>query len=393
MKRLRGTVRTEGIADLAFALVVLAAYFTTFSNVHNISASWMILVISLGIVYIAIGVYGFAYVSAANSVPLRILYFGGQIFLGNIILYLSGVTGFNAMILLPLTGHSAVILKEYWRYTMNGAMASTYAIALRLFTGSWEAVLTNLPLFLAAQVFILVFTQMAVAEEKARREALQMAENLSEANQQLRKYAVKNEELAMEKERNRVAREIHDGIGHHLTALNMQLKAARAVMKVDPVRSGDLLHNAEEISQQALVDIRHSVAALREGSEQTEDLCGSIQKILQGAESTGMNVTFETRGEPRVLAPETSLTLFRVVQESISNTLKHAKASTYQVDLDFTNQRLVRLAIRDDGVGTDNHAGGFGLVGMRERVNLLDGSIFFRTSKGQGFEIDITLPG
>lgn len=393
MKISLGSRHSEGIADLAFALVVLAAYFTTFSTVKNISVSWMLVIILLGIFYIAVGVYGYAFSVDSKSFPIKILYFTVQIFIGNIILYLGGATGFNAIVLLPLAGHSVVMLDEYWRYAINGVMAVSYAMALRLITGGWDVVLTNLPLFIAAQIFILVFTQMAVSEAKSKNEMHKLAENLAMANQQLRQYAVQAEQLATEKERIRVAREIHDGIGHHITALNMQLKAAMAVMAKDTPRSMSLVNNAEELSQQVMLDIRKSVSALRENTLVDESLPQSLQKLCSSAEAAGLLVDLKVMGEPRKLAPEVNLTVYRVVQESISNTLKHARATQYRVSLDFTQDQFIRLLINDDGIGTNEQNGGFGLIGMRERVHLVDGNIDIHSSSGQGFNIDVQIPG
>jgi len=268
----------------------------------------------------------------------------------------------------------------------------TYAVALRFVTGSWESTIANLPIFLAGQVFILVFTQMALGEEKSRREVQQLADELAEANQRLRESAGQMELLAVERERNRMAREIHDGIGHHLTALNMQVKAARAILAVDPSRSEDHLIKAEYLSQEALTDVRQSISALRENEDEQGNLIDQIQAILINAENAGLKVKFNYTGIIRTLKPEAHLTFYRAVQESVSNTIKHAAASNYSILLDYSQLQSTRMLIQDDGIGTDTPDGGFGLVGMRERVNLIDGSININTSKGKGFEIEIVIP-
>ncbi len=391
MNQLSRPIRTGSIADLGFAVVVLAAYFTIFSNVTTLSVSWLVIIILLGIAYIAIGIYGYAYVSPVG-LPIRVSYFVVQLCLGMTILFLGGATGFAAMLLLPLAGQSVVLLPEIWRYATNAGIAVTYAVALRVVSGSWDITIGNLPIFLAGQVFILVFTQMALSEEKSRREIHQLAAELSEANQRLRESAIQMEMLAVEQERNRMAREIHDGIGHHLTALNMQVKAARAVLSVDPERSAELLSKAENITQDALMDVRQSVSALRERFDERADLLNQIQSVLKSGENAGLTVTLTTCGEVRSLSPELQLTVYRAVQESINNTIKHAAATTFKVTLDFEQPKAVRLLIEDDGIGSDYPNGGFGLIGMRERVNLLDGKMNINTSRGKGFEIEIIIP-
>ena len=304
MIRTSRPIRTGSIADLGFAVVVLAAYFTIFSNLTTISVNWLVVIILLGIAYIAIGIYGYANAALTKSFPMRISYFLVQLSLGMIILIMGGATGFNAMILLPLAGQSVVLLSERWRYIVNGGIALIYAVALRLITGSWETTIGNLPVFLAGQVFILVFTQMALGEEKSRREVQQLADELAAANQRLRESAGQMELLAVERERNRMAREIHDGIGHHLTALNMQVKAARAILTVNPARSEEHLVKAEYLSQEALTDVRQSVSALRENKEEQGDLGEQMMAILTNAENAGLHVSFSTTGAIRVLSPK-----------------------------------------------------------------------------------------
>ena len=392
MNRIQQPAKTGNIVDLAFAMVVLAAYFTIFSNIHTISGPWLIAIIVLGVVYISIGIYGFSFCVLSNSLPQRISYFVSQIITGNLILYLGNATGFNAMILLPLTAHSVVLLPEIWRYAMNVMLAVSYGATLHLLTGSWDTVIANLPVFMAGQVFVLVFTQMVLTEVKSRREIQQLADELGVANQQLRKYAAQVEMLAVERERNRLAREIHDGVGHHLTAANMQVKAARAVLFSDPQRSDLMLSNAEYLTQRALIDIRQSVSALRESQADGKNLVGLINGLISNAENSGLVVTLEVLGEPRGILPEAHLTIFRAVQESISNTLKHAQATQMSVCLDYVSPEYVRVLLCDNGVGSELHDGGYGLLGMRERVNLLDGSLNIKTSIGHGFEIEIMIP-
>ena len=343
MNRLQTSGQTTNIADLAFALVVLAAYFTIFSNIHTISGPWLIAIIILGVVYISIGIYGFTFTEQSRSFLQRISYFVSQIITGNLILYLGNATGFNAMILLPLTAHSVVLLPELWRYGVNFFLALSYVATLRWLTGSWDAVIANLPVFMAGQVFVLVFTQMAMTEVKSRKEIQQLADELGEANQQLRQYAAEVEMLAVEKERNRLAREIHDGVGHHLTAANMQVKAARAVLHTDLERSDQLLGNAENLTQRALLDIRQSVAALRENQFDGQNMVSQIQRMIDQAENGGLAVALTISGEPRPILPEAYLTIFRAVQESISNTLKHAQAQKMDVILDYGKTAYFRL--------------------------------------------------
>ena len=393
MNRSTQPIRTGSGTDLAFAVMVLAAYFTTFSTIKNISVSGLVAIIILGIAYITIGVYGYAYVTQHATIQLKISYFVTQVFLGVLIILLGGGVGFNAMVLLPLAGHSVVLLPEVWRYVVNGGIVAVYAAAIRGMTNGWDAVWANLPLFVAGQVFILVFTQMAVSEELARYEVQNLVEELGAANRQLREFALQAADLAISKERNRMAREIHDGLGHHLTALNMQIKAARAVLPSNYQRTSELLENAESLTQRALLDVRQSVSALRETGNSLLSLPEQIQSALRVCEENGIEVRFQVVGEQREVPPQTSLTLFRCTQECANNALKHSRAAQVVVVLDYTSQGDVEFVFRDDGVGSRDIEGGFGLIGMKERVSLLEGEMMIRTEVGRGFEVDIRLPG
>ena len=384
-------LRSGSSTDLAFAVVVLASYFTTFSSITSISVPNLMAMILLGILYLSLGVYGYAFCLQARSTQLSLSYFAIQIALGALVILLSGQIGYNAMIFLPLVGHSVTLLPEMWRYLMNGLMAAAYGIVLYLIGKTLTSVWTSLPVFVAGQVFILVFTQMAVSEEKAKREIQALAANLSDANKRLREYALQAEELATAKERNRLAREIHDGLGHHLTELNMQIRAASAVLGNDPHKSKSMLKTAEGITQRALVDVRQSVAALRAGFDADRPLELIVKDAMGVCQGAGIVPVVNVVGTPRLMSAPVALTVYRTVQECANNTVKHARAQHLTVTLDFSAASRLHLLVEDDGVGTDRATGGFGLVGIRERVQLLNGEVSIQTQPGAGFRVDIQL--
>jgi two-component system sensor histidine kinase DegS len=172
----------------------------------------------------------------------------------------------------------------------------------------------------------------------------------------------------------------------------MQLMAGRAVSVSDPVKAEDLFLKAQNLAQEALADIRQSVAALRASPEESHPLVEQVQKILESSESLGLHGKLSILGEVRTLPPQVHLTLYRAVQEGINNTCKHAQAKNIQVEIDFSNSNQVCLAIQDDGRGSFSTIGGFGLIGLRERVHQLHGEIEFETALDQGFRIMIKVP-
>ena len=389
----RSVIQTGNGADLAFAVVVLMAYFVTFGSLHDASQLDILAMIGLGIAYIATGIYGYAYCSQASNKTYSILYFGVQIILGGGIVYLSKGAGLHLLILLPLTGHSVILLSSSWVYLINLFIFGAYSVALLVATGSWEFVAANVPNFLAGQVFIVAFVQMAVNEERARKEVEKLVKNLSEANVRLREYADQIETLTLTQERARLAREIHDGLGHYLTTINMQLQAAMAIIHRDKKRALLTLVNAQMMTKEALAEVRRSVLELRETTDFSESLVDKIRKLTENSNLLNIVPNFEVLGEPRRLRPAVELAFYRAAQEGISNIYKHAGASLLWVRFDFSALDAVLLEIRDNGVGSVPQEEGFGLRGLQERVGLLNGRIKTDATPGYGFVLSVLIPG
>ena len=385
-------IRTGGDADLAFAVVVLASYFATFSSLQSASAVKIVVLISLGTAYLAAGIYGYAYCVRRKSTQLSILYFWIQIMLGGLIVYLGRGAGFNALVLMPLAGHAVILLPRRTAYIALFVFTFSYVAAVFAFSGSVEAVWTGLPIFVAGLIFIVVFTQMALNEESSRREVERLLNELTAVNQRLREYAIQAEDLATAKERNRLAREIHDGLGHYLTTIYMQIQAARAVSGNDKGRAEAILSKAQNLTQEALADVRHSVAALRSPIDGHKPLADMIGGLLDGARNAGIEPELIVSGDERPLNPQTRWTLYRAAQEGISNTCKHAHASRLWINLDFTQSACVELEVEDNGVGPGEYKEGFGLMGLKERVSSVGGELQIGSSPKGGFEFDIKVP-
>jgi len=380
-------------ADIAFAIAVGASYFAVFTSAPDLGILEIILMVVLGGVYLASGIFGYAYCTRSNSVFFRLIYFCIQIPLGGLIVNLGKGVGYNALILLPLAGHSVVLLSRGWMLVMNAAITTVFILSMYLYTGEWS-LWPGLSTFIAGQVLIMFLTQFAANEEKARVEVERLVRRLSAANQRLREYALQVEKLAITKERKRLAREIHDGVGHYLTALHMQIQAARAVMEKDFNRAREGLSEAQKLIQEALADVRYSVSALRVSYGEGVQLPDRVRDLFAtNLESIGLDPEFNVLGSPRKLSPQTELAVFRTVQEALSNTCKHAQATKIWVTLDYQEKSKLSLMIMDNGIGTDICDGGFGLLGLKERVDLLNGEFRTTSEKGKGFKINLEVPG
>jgi signal transduction histidine kinase len=237
----------------------------------------------------------------------------------------------------------------------------------------------------AAAVFTAVVTDLLRREQRSRAE-------LAAAHEQLRGYAAQAEELATTQERNRVARDIHDGLGHHLTVVQMQVQAARAVLGTDPDRADAVLARAQDSATEALAEVRRSVAALR--AERTRPpLRAALEALATEATAAGTPTELRVTGEARPLPAEAEESLFRAAQEALTNVRKHAEAGSATVVLDFRGPATVRLEVCDDGRGLAGESGGFGLVGIRERAAQLGGRLDVTSAPGAGTTLLVEVPG
>jgi signal transduction histidine kinase len=291
----------------------------------------------------------------------------------------------------PLAVFAVERLAPRQRWLVYVALVAIVILPRGLRSGAWINALFDGIIACAAVFFVAVFAQMRLNEQQAREHAEQLMSELEEANVQLAAYATQAEELAMTQERNRLAREIHDNLGHTLTIVNVQIEAAKVVMDSDPGRALDAMNKAQDLAQKGLTRVRESVAALRESPVSSRPLQEAIASLVEEAQSVGIVAEFKIAGEPQPLENKVALALYRAAQEGLTNVRKHARASRVDVLLDFQPNQ-VRLEVKDNGVGAVETTGGFGLLGMRERIQLLGGRVEINTNVGKGFCLRASVP-
>ena len=240
--------------------------------------------------------------------------------------------------------------------------------------------------------FTVLFTMIAFREQDARIETERLARDLQTANHRLAEYAAQVEELATVRERNRLAREIHDNLGHYLTVVNIQIEAARTIMDANPGKAKDALSKAQKLTQDGLASVRKSVSALRESPLAERPLPEAINQLVEENLAAGVVTNLTVQGDPRQLDPKIALTLYRTVQESLTNVRKHARASQVDLSLDYRNEEIMQLCIQDNGIGAEKVDGGFGLLGLHERVQLLHGTLAIETEPSSGFLLTVQIP-
>jgi len=378
--------------DLAFALVVFVSYFSAFSSTPVTSLFLIMVIIFLGIAYITNGIYGFSYVRKSPTNGIKFIYFLSQFVIGGLIIHYGRGAGFSVLIMLPLVAHAVIVLDQNWSLVATFGILVTYVIAVWSFSHDLQSVWLGLPVFFIGQIVVSIFTQMAVNENKARERLELLATELSDANRHLSEYAEQVHELAIAQERNRFAREIHDGLGHYLTTINMQISAASALVKSDPGKSVDMLEKAKKMTSEALVDVRNSVFSLRKESIDLNDLHQRISQLVEESRNSGIDVFLNVIGMPIPLSPQANLTIYRTAQETLNNAHKHSQATRVDLQLDYSQIGYVQFVVIDNGLGAEEIRNGFGLIGIQERVRLLNGEVKIDNQPGKGFEVRINLP-
>ncbi len=202
---------------------------------------------------------------------------------------------------------------------------------------------------------------------------------------------------AVAEERNRIARELHDVIGHSLSIMTVQTSAVRRRLREDQVVELEALETVEATGRQALAEMRRMVGVLREegaveGREPAPGLT-QLPRLVEQFRSAGLPVEVSVTGVALPLAPGLDLTAYRLVQEGLTNSLRHAVSpSRAEVRIGYTAEHL-ELLIRDDGRPLSVPAeAGHGLLGLRERVSVYGGDLVARPLSEGGFELLATLP-
>ncbi|UBU10252.1 sensor histidine kinase [Nonomuraea gerenzanensis] len=202
-----------------------------------------------------------------------------------------------------------------------------------------------------------------------------------------------DERARVAEERLRVSHEVHDVIAHTLALVGVQLNvAADALDDQDPAAAATALRVAKDVRNRAMTDLRSLIATLRDDSGDTAPQPGlsDVGTLIADARAAGLEVTLDERGDPAAVPAMPAIALYRVVQESLANTLKHAGASRAGVTIDY-RPGWVMVEVTDDGRGATEIIDGHGLAGMRERVSALGGTLTAGPVPG-GFAVRAEIP-
>ena len=230
---------------------------------------------------------------------------------------------------------------------------------------------------------------------------------LEEAHRQLAQSVAQEQELAVLRERTRLAREMHDTIGHALVLISVKLEAAQRLRERDPERCDHELESTKQIARETMTALRASIADLRSPTLEHAQINHALSRaVREFAQRTGLHVTYTFQADIDRLSEAIEETLWKVSQEAFANIEKHAHASHVQVRIRRQDEKLL-MHIHDDGIGLaqtlyqiqkdgslvySSSNGHYGLRGMRERVEAIGGHLTLHSGKEQGTTIEIELP-
>ncbi len=314
---------------------------------------------------------------------------------------LSNVEGLTLR-LLPVLFIGLVMTAWQYRWLAVGLFAlGTAVLDITLATTNAiispvQATTTNAVIFVAivrSISFLVIGYFINVLVQRLRSQQAQ----LMQANARLTHYASTVEQLSISRERNRLARELHDTLAHTLSGLAVQLETTQAYWGVEPETAHDLLAKSLAATRSGLNETRRALKALRASPIDDLGLLLSLQKLAQSAVERGkLNLSLSLPEQMPPLSPGVEQCIYRIAQEALENVVYHANAQTLAVQLTISDE-VIHLRVEDDGLGFDTkqsqETGHYGLAGMRERAQAAGGELTISSQPGQGTQIQLTLKG
>ena len=241
----------------------------------------------------------------------------------------------------------------------------------------------NIVVFMISLLFYIL---SAITERHRIEEELRMT---SQANRELNSYLALSEKIAEDRERKRIAREIHDTLGHALTGISAGIDAVKVLVDIDTNRAKEQLNNVSVVVRDGIRDVRGSLNKMRPGALENNTLKEALIKIIREYEAISnleIHLRYEWDNIDLDIAKEDIV--FRVIQESITNSVRHGHAKTIWIEL-LEEEEAYVMTIQDDGIGFDELHYGYGLKQMQERLMIIGGSVRFENRDGFYTHIEI----
>jgi signal transduction histidine kinase len=279
-------------------------------------------------------------------------------------------------------------------YTTGGdALAAPFVIL----AGMLGVILSFDNQVLTDYIFPTAFALIAWLAGRGLRTRSQLTEELHEAAVRAQEAHEHDAARAAAEERRRIAREMHDVVAHSVSVMVVQAGGARRILERDPRRAVEAAAHIEDVGRAALTEMRRLLGVLHHGEEEAgrapQPTLRELDGLIERSRAAGLPVTLQVTGEPQPLPPGKDLAAYRVIQEALTNAIKHAGSAPTSVTVRWEASCL-HLQIVDRGGAAINgtNGSGHGLVGMEERMRLYDGSLRAGPLAGGGFEVMARLP-
>jgi signal transduction histidine kinase len=395
----------DGLAAvLYFGVLVVYSYFL-FSGVYPVTTPALGLGVMVAAVFIMIGIDRLEYRYYGEQPPWRITIAFLLIRLAIII----AASFSDGLGWLPYASYLPILL-PFAFFLLSGSSYGLSGIVWMLYVMSrWRSTLTiksqqpEAPEFIfyvtfsMILLFIFSIAYLIRQERTSRLEAERLLGKLELSHRQLRDYAAQVAELATIEERNRLAREIHDSLGHYMTVINVQLEKAMAFRDRNPAEADQAIKDAKHLASKALKDVRQSVSTLRVSPEKFS-LAEALNGLVKHMANDQLIITLESEGNENDFSRQSLVTLYRAAQEGLTNIQKHAYATHVTIHIKLADQEA-SLSMIDNGQGFDpatlndqkmgNH---YGLQGIKERLELVRGSLTVESAPNNGTSLLVTVP-
>jgi len=301
-----------------------------------------------------------------------------------------------------------------WQYSFRYVFF--YVLVLSLYQARFSWILTDWPLSVDVGWLVLqgammlivgyIIVQLVSIHREQRAALAEAYEQQAAAHRRLQQYAATLEELTISRERNRLARELHDTLAHSLSAATVQMEAVRSLWAVDGARARQLLDEADVTIRQGLVEARRALQALRASPLQEAGLISALGDLAESAaERCGAGLALHLPERPAGdLPPLVEQSVYRIAQEALENVVRHANADSITLRLSHDPRRLI-LVVEDDGQGLpgglaavqrDAEEGAYqvalGIQGMEERAGAIGGHLDIQSQEGRGTRVRLVVP-
>jgi signal transduction histidine kinase len=302
--------------------------------------------------------------------------------------YVHGNKGKYFMICMALASFlltdSKLLSVNFRLYSINDYFSYYDASIQPYLVGAYNLLISlNIILFIIYCIQLIQQQRGTIEEVHMLYEEIHRAnEDLQNANSQLAEYAKITEHMGETRERNRLAREIHDTLGHTLTGISVGIDACIATVELAPKETKEHLERISQVARNGLLDIRRSVNELKPDALERLSLEAAITKMITDMKSiTDMEIFFDCKiPQPKFDEDEESA-IYRVIQESLTNAMRHGKASRVRITMEKIEDMVI-LTIRDNGIGCSEIKSGFGTKHIMERIGMLNGTVEFQSENG-----------